>query len=138
MNPIDLTVTRTIPAPAAEVFDLWMDPTKAGSPWYGTAQSKVDATVGGLFYFAVEQDGRKWPHYGRFLRIERPALAEFTWVSEATKGVETIVTVTFEARGEQTAVTLRHSGVPDEMGRQHQEGWTWMLLVLADRLAQKS
>ncbi len=41
-----------------------------------------------------------------------------TWVSEATKGVESVVAVTFEPRGDQTEVTLCHSRVPDdEMGR---------------------
>jgi len=38
-----------------------------------------------------------------------------------------------ESRGDQTEVTLRHSGVPDdEMGRRHKEGWTWFLNALAD------
>jgi len=55
-------------------------------------------------------------------------------VSEATKGLESEVTVTFEPLGDQTRVTLRHSGVPDdEMGRRHEEGWTWVLSMLAER-----
>ena len=59
---------------------------------------------------------------------------EYTWVSEATQGVESVVAVTFEQRGDQTEVMLRHSGVPDdEMGRQHKEGWTWVLSMLAER-----
>jgi hypothetical protein len=59
---------------------------------------------------------------------------EYTWVSEGTQGVESVVAVTFEPRGDQTEVTLRHSGVPDdEMGRRHQEGWAWVLSKLAER-----
>jgi hypothetical protein len=59
-------------------------------------------------------------------------------MSEATKGLESTVTVTIDARGEQTEVTIRHSGVPDdEMGRQHQEGWTWMLSAIADGFAAR-
>jgi hypothetical protein len=43
------------------------------------------------------------------------------------------------SRGEQTELTLRHSGVPDvEMGRQHKEGWTWVLSTLAERFARLS
>ena len=77
-----------------------------------------------------------WPHYVRFLRVDRPRSVEYTWVSEATKGVESIVEVTFEPRGDQTEVTLRHSGVPDdELGRQHKDGWTWILSMLAERFA---
>src|SRR5580700_349930 len=69
---------------------------------------------------AVKQEGRTWPHYGRFLSIERPHRVEYTWVSEATQGVESVVAVTFEPQGDQTEVTLRHSGVSDDaMGHRH-------------------
>jgi hypothetical protein len=57
-------------------------------------------------------------------------------MSEATKGLDSVVAVTFEARGAETEVTLRHSGVPDdELGRQHKEGWTWILSALAEKVA---
>jgi uncharacterized protein YndB with AHSA1/START domain len=66
--------------------------------------------------------------------IERPHRVTYTWVSESTQGVESIVALTFEPRGDQTEVTLSHSGVPDgEMGPRHQEGWTWVLSMLAER-----
>jgi uncharacterized protein YndB with AHSA1/START domain len=76
------------------------------------------------------------PRSSFVFRIDRPRRVEYTWMSEATKGVESIVVVTFkfEPRGDQTRVTLRHSGVPDdEMGRQHKEGWTCVLSKLAER-----
>ena len=98
----------------------------------------VNPVVDGLFYLAAKHEGRTWPHYGRFLRLERPRVVEYTWMSEATKGVESIVALTFQAQGEQTEVTLRHTGVPDdEMGRQHQDGWTWVLSMLAERFGSK-
>jgi Activator of Hsp90 ATPase homolog 1-like protein len=72
------------------------------------------------------------------LKIERPQQVEYTWMSEATKGVESIVALTFQAQGEQTEVTLRHTGVPDdEMGCQHHDGWTWVLSILAERFGAK-
>jgi hypothetical protein len=44
------------------------------------------------------------------------------------------VTVTLQPDGEATKVTLRHANLPDDdMGRQHQEGWTWYLNTLAER-----
>jgi hypothetical protein len=59
-------------------------------------------------------------------------------MSKATKGAESIVTVTMEPRGEETEVTLRHSGVPDdELGRQHKDGWTWILSALAEGFASR-
>jgi hypothetical protein len=59
-------------------------------------------------------------------------------MSEATKGAESVVDVTLQARRDETEVTLRHSGIPDdEMGLQHKDGWTWVLSALADALAAR-
>jgi uncharacterized protein YndB with AHSA1/START domain len=138
MTLTDITVTRTIPAPAENVFDVWMDPKCPGGPWFGAARVILNPVVDGLFYFAVQHEGRVWPHYGRFVRVERPRHVEYTWVSEATKGVESTVALTFEPRGDQTEVTLQHSGVPDdELGRQHKDGWTWVLSMLAERFGAR-
>jgi len=137
MKLIDITVTRSIPAPAESVFDVWIDPKSPGGPWFGADRLIMNPVVDGLFYSAVKHEGRMWPHYGRFVVIERPRKVEYTWVSEATQGVESIVAVTFEPRGDQTEVTLRHSGVPDdEMGRKHEAGWTWVLSMLGERFTK--
>ena len=136
MKLTDMTVSRTISASVEEVFSVWIDPKSPGGPWFGSERVILNPAVDGLFYFAVKHEGRTWPHYGRFLRIERPRNVEYTWVSEATKGLESVVAVTFEQRGDQTEVTLRHSGVPDDdLGRQHKDGWAWVLSALADRFA---
>jgi len=131
LNRIDLAVSRRIPAPAEQVFDRWIDPRAAGGPWFGARQVLLNPEVDGLFYSSVHHKGRACSHYGRFLRIERPACLEFTWVSEATQGLETTVIVTFESRGAETLVTLRHAGVPDDAeGMRHKEGWAWVLSTL--------
>src|SRR5580692_2699015 len=123
MKLTDLTVARTIAASPEAVFDVWMDPASPGGPWFGAARLAIDVKVDGLFYFAVEHEGRTWAHYGRFLAIERPSpggsgVVEYTWMSEATQGAESVVTVTFQPLGEETEVTVRHAGVPDNaMGR---------------------
>jgi uncharacterized protein YndB with AHSA1/START domain len=134
-----ITVARTIRASAEELFDVWMDPKSPGGPWFGAERVILNPVVDGLFYLAVKHEGRTWPHYGRFLQIHRPRRVEYTWVSEATKGIESVVAVTFEPVGDETAITLSHSGVPDdEMGREHEEGWAWMLSVLAERFVSRS
>ena len=136
MKLTDLTVSRTVKASPEEVFDVWINPKSPGGPWFGTERVILDPVVDGLFYHAVKHEGRTWAHYGRFIQVERPRLVEYTWVFEATRGVESIVTVTFQARDGQTEVTLRHSGVPDdEMGRQHEAGWGWVLSMLTERFS---
>jgi uncharacterized protein YndB with AHSA1/START domain len=136
MNLTDITVARRIDARAEQVFDVWIDPHSPGGPWFGTERTIMNPVVDGLFYFSVSHQGRSWPHYGRFLRIDRPRAIEYTWMSEGTRGIESVVALTFEPRGDETEVTLRHSGLADdEMGRQHQEGWKWVLGALAERFA---
>jgi uncharacterized protein YndB with AHSA1/START domain len=138
MNFTDITVNRTIPAPAEKIYDVWIDPKSPGGPWHGAERVIFNPVVDGLYYLAIKHEGRVWPHYGRFTKMERPSVVEFTWMSEGTKGAESVVTVTLQQRGDQTDVTLRHAGVPDdELGRQHKEGWTWILNALADALAAR-
>ena len=119
-----------------------MDPASPGSPWYGLPRLIIHMVVDGLFYFIVEHEGKTWAHYGRFLRIEKPAgadasgVAEYTWVSEATRGWESVVTLEFQAAGRRD----RGDAAPLQparrtMGERHQEGWTWMLNPLAERFS---
>jgi uncharacterized protein YndB with AHSA1/START domain len=134
MKLCDLTATNSINAPAEAIFDIWMDPKSPGSPWFGCERVIMNPAVDGLFYHTVEHQGRIWPHYGRFVRLDRPHRIEHTWVSESTRGLETLLTLTFETRDGHTEVELRHTGVPDdEDGRKHKVGWTWLLSALAER-----
>ncbi len=91
MKLTEVTVTRTVPATAGEVFDVWIDAKSPGGPWFGSHRVILSAVTDGLFYLAVKHEGRIWPHYGRFVRIDRPRAVEHTWMSEATKGLESIV-----------------------------------------------
>jgi uncharacterized protein YndB with AHSA1/START domain len=134
----ELTVTRTIPATAAEVYDVWLDAKSPGSPWFGARRAILDTKVDGLFYFSVPHEGRDWAHCGRFILLDRAKRIEHTWVSEATRGLESVVSLSFEPDGDKTRVTLRHTGVPDdEFGRQHREGWDFALQAIEARFAKR-
>jgi uncharacterized protein YndB with AHSA1/START domain len=131
----ELTLNRTMAAKPADIFDRWLDAKKPGSPWFGIKKAIVNPVVDGLFYHAVHFEEHDWAHYGRFLALERGRRIEHTWVSEATRGLESVVTLTFEAQGANTLVTLHHLGIPDdEMGRRHRDGWGYCLDALAQAL----
>ena len=119
-----------------------MDTKNPGGPWFGAARLLIDPKVDGLFFFTVEHEARTWAHYGRFITIERPGdrkagVAQYTWMSEATRGMESLVTVTFAPLNDETEVTLVHSKVPDDdMGRRHAEGFGHrMLNMLAEHFS---
>jgi uncharacterized protein YndB with AHSA1/START domain len=139
MKLIDIELTRQVSGSPDEVYATWIDPSQPGSPWHGVATLILNAVEGGLFYHSVEHAGKTWAHYGRFIRLTPPRYIEHTWVSEATKGVESLLTISFDGKEGGTLVTLRHSNVPDdELGRQHKEGWTWTLDMLAGGIAKRA
>lgn len=138
MQTTEIIVTRTIPATPEEVYDVWIDPKSPGGPWFGATKVIVNVVVDGLFYLAVGHESKMWPHYGRFTKLERPKIVEHTWMSESTKGLESVVALTLEKQGAETLVTLRHMGVPDdEEGRKHKEGWDWVLSMLDQSVVKR-
>ena len=157
MKTMELTLTRTIPAPPAEVFSAWMDPKHPGNPWSDARKLIFDGRVDGLFYFLhVSVSGTKDPraqhdaalgldtgehraNYGRFIAIERNERVQYAWMSSFTGGLESVVTVTFERQGEDTLVTLNHANLPDdERGRVHERGWNHCQDIYRERFAGPS
>jgi uncharacterized protein YndB with AHSA1/START domain len=133
----DLKLTKHIKATPEQVYDVWIDAKSPGGPWFGAAKTILNATVDGLFYVAGVHDGKLYPHYGRFVTLERGKTIEHTWMSESTKGLDTTVKLTFTAKDGGTQVELVHLGVPDdEQGRAHTEGWEFVLGCIADRFAR--
>jgi uncharacterized protein YndB with AHSA1/START domain len=136
MTTCDLTITRTIDTTPDAVYDVWLDHASPGSPWFGSNRAIINPVIDGLFYHSVEHEGKMWAHYGRFVELERARRIQHTWMSEATQGLETIVTIVLTPRDGKTDVMLTHAGVPDDaMGRQHEKGWTWALQSVAEALA---
>jgi uncharacterized protein YndB with AHSA1/START domain len=149
MKTMELTLTRTIPASPAEVFAAWMDPKHPGNPWTDAKKLIFDGRVDGLFFFLHMSDGRReghdaalrlvagepWAHYGRFLAIDRNERVQYAWMSPFTAGLETVVTVTFERKGDDTLLTLNHANLPDdERGRLHERGWNSCLGQFMEQL----
>jgi len=90
--------------------------------------------LGGGFSFEMLDGGRSLPHRGRYEVIERPRRLVFTWNSHATEG-DSRVELTFEPRGAETLLTLRHERLPDALRvGQHTGGWSAILGKLVDRL----
>ena len=139
IKTITLELTRTIPASPSDAFDGWLDPICPGTPWNEAAKLVLDPKVDGLYYwlFINEADEEK-PHYGRFTILDRPKKIQYTWMSLHTRGLESLVTATFQRRSEDTLMTLRHENLPDdEYGRGHEKGWEYLLSRFADRLPGK-
>lgn len=135
---IDLELRRIIPASPSEAFDGWLDPKCPGTPWSVAKKLVLDAKLDGLYYWLfINEAGEGKHHYGRFTIVDRPSKVQYTWVSLHTRGLESLVTVTFQKKGEDTLLTLRHENLPDdEYGRGHEKGWDFLLSGFAGRFSR--
>jgi uncharacterized protein YndB with AHSA1/START domain len=132
---IEVRVERTIPAPPSEVYDAWLNPKIPGNPWSEADKLLLDPRVDGFFYWLIHGTA----HYGRFTKADRPNRLQHTWMSKNTHGEETTVTVTFEKKGNETLMTLVHSGLPDtDRGQAHEKGWNYYLGNFSDQYAGAS
>jgi uncharacterized protein YndB with AHSA1/START domain len=134
MKTMEITLNRTIAAKPAEVYAAWLDPKSPVNPFHGAKRLQFEPKVGALYHFTAIDGANEWPHYGRFDVLDRGTRIEMTWMSNHTRGLESVVTVTFKAKGEDTLVTLRHANLPDDaMGRAHDGGWKHFMGLLEQR-----
>jgi len=133
---MELNFQRTIPASPAEVYDAWLDTQNPGNPWYQSDRVDFKPSPGGLYHFMrIKDDGKEMPHYGRFVELDRPHRIQLAWMSLFTRGLESVVTVTFEARGQDTLVKLKHENLPDDSYGHGHKHWEVLLEKLAGRFS---
>ena len=51
-----------------------LDRNSPGGLWFGVERAIINPVVDSLFYHVVKHEGRSWPHYGRFIRLDRDPL----------------------------------------------------------------
>jgi glutathione S-transferase len=144
-DTFDLSLTRTIRAPRAKVFDAFVNPDLLRR-WFGprghtVAEATIDARVGGHYRICMQPvSGKTFAVGGVYREINSPSRLVFTWKWEGEEmGAmgETLVTVTLDERrgehGVETELRLLHSGFPaPEAKAAHNDGWGSSLNCLVD------
>ena len=119
-NTLEITIERRISAAPAAVYAAWLDAGVPGTPWSAAGKLVMDCKEDGLFYARMGET----PHFGRFTRLEPGRTVQHSWMSPYTEGLESVVSVRFTADGNDTLMTLVHSGLPNTAnGKLHEKGW---------------
>jgi uncharacterized protein YndB with AHSA1/START domain len=136
-DELELTVSRTIPAPREKVFDAWLSPATLArimrpSPGDGLARVTNDPVKGGRFeIMMVTAEDKEIPHTGTYLEVDPHRRLAFTWASPHSLD-DSVVTIDFAERGPKaTEITLRHVKFRSQQSRDgHVRGWTTILDAL--------
>lgn len=143
-----LYITRTFNTGCEDMFKAWTDPVIL-KQWFApegviTESAEVDLRIGGDYNFILKlPDGERVNHYGTYQEITPHKRLVFTWMldgegcgGQSAEKSETLVTVEFNALGDQTEVSLTHDLFITEKAKEmHSFGWNGCLDGLVKMLS---
>ncbi|MDY7232788.1 SRPBCC family protein [Hyalangium rubrum] len=109
----ELSLSRLLDAPRELVFDAWTDPAHM-TQWWGpngftTKVYQMDVKPGGTCRFLLTgPDGTQYPSRFTYREVKRPERLMYRHGSDVDDDPNAFeVTVTFEAQGQKTLLTMR-------------------------------
>jgi uncharacterized protein YndB with AHSA1/START domain len=109
----EIVLSRLLDAPRELVWQAWVDPKQVVQWWgplgFTTTTQEMAVTPGGMWRFVMHgPDGTDYKNKIIFTEVVKPERLVYRHAGEeATEDVKFHVTVTFEAQGRKTLLTMR-------------------------------
>src|SRR4051812_34962720 len=109
----EIVQSRLLDAPRELVFPAWTDPKQVVQWWgprgFTTTSPEMSVTPGGVWRFVMHgPDGRDYKNKIMFIEVVKPERLVYRHAGEDEhEDVRFHVTVTFEAQGRKTLLTMR-------------------------------
>lgn len=106
----ELVVTRLVDGPVGRVFEAWTTPQLFVRWWVPKSfcvslQSfEADVRAGGRYCLGFAHEGSTKEFFGTYLEVTPPS--RLVWTNDEAEEGQTVTTVTFDAKGEQTLVVV--------------------------------
>jgi uncharacterized protein YndB with AHSA1/START domain len=149
MDEKTVTVKYTLSAPPEQVFQAWVQPDLLKQWWctpgFVFKNIMIDARPAGTYRFEVGAPDADASNAciveGNFLEVTPGHKLAYTWAMRAP-GLEvsdTCVTITLEAHGNYTELTLVHAGLKEpEVYELHRTDWPIVLCNLEELLQRQA
>ena len=108
----ELVLTRLLNAPRELVYEVWTNPDHLIKWWgpngFTNTFKEINITPGGVWTFIMHgPDGTDYPNKVVFTEVVKPERLVYTHGDGENASRNFNVTVTFEAQGEKTLLTMR-------------------------------
>ena len=110
ISDLELTVTRTVNAPAHLVFEAWTNPDLFRRWWvpksYGLnlVSCDMDVQPGGQYRLAFLHEGSTMEFFGTYMEVTPHS--RIVWTNDEGDAGKTVTTVTFEESEGKTLLTI--------------------------------
>jgi uncharacterized protein YndB with AHSA1/START domain len=131
-----LRITRRFDAASERVFDVWIDPGRAGRWLFTTPTSErhnteLDVRVGGKWTITDRRDGTDYTALGEYIEVDRPRRLVFSFGMPQFSPAFCNVTVEIVLDGDGCLLTLEQESVVPAALEPTRAGWADMFDALA-------
>ncbi|MDH4306919.1 MAG: SRPBCC domain-containing protein [Acidimicrobiia bacterium] len=123
-----MNIQTTVPAPAGEVFDHFVDARRLQRWW--PPEAVTDPVNGGEYTLTWAERG--WTLEGTYLEVDRPHVLSFTWSWRHDDLPPRTVRIEFASEDNRTHVTITHEAGDEAGAASYREGWEFFLGRLAE------